>query len=424
MQHTIPLTQITAQIGLQAEEMAGAIETCVHCGFCLAVCPTYQVLGQEMDSPRGRIVLMKSVLEGELNLAEAMPYIDRCLGCLACVTACPSGVRYGELLSPFRAYARGQISAPLSRRVERALVESTLPYPKRFRSAATLGKLVKPFRKALPEKLERMVGLLPEQMPNDHYLPEIVPAEGKRRGRVALLAGCVQQVLDPHINWATVRILARNGVEVVIPKGQVCCGGLLLHTGDHQQARKLAQINLSAFPDDVDYILTNAAGCGSSMKEYPLLFKGLPQEEIANKFADKVRDISEYLAEIELLPTPPLARSMTAAYHDACHLVHAQGIAAEPRKVLGVIPNLTLIEIVDSTTCCGSAGTYNIEQPEIAAELGRRKAENILNSGAEAVVTGNIGCMVQIRTQLQIAGTPMPVFHTIELLDLAYSRAN
>lgn len=421
MQHAIPLAQLEKELGPQLHEMAEAVETCVHCGFCLSVCPTYQVLGEEMDSPRGRIVLMKSVLEGGLDLDEALPYIDRCLGCHACVPACPSGVRYGELLTPFRAYARGQSAAPLQKRLQRTMMEQTLPYPERFRVVASLGRLAKPFRQRLPAFMEPMLGLLPDKLPGYRHLPDVVPAEGERKLRVALLVGCVQQVLEPGINWSTIRVLARNGVEVVIPKGQTCCGGLALHTGDQDKARSLARQNMQVFSEAVDAILTNAAGCGSGMKEYPLLFKGRPEETRALEFAEKVQDISQFLNSLELIPTNPLAQPMKAAYHDACHLAHAQGITVAPRKLLAAVPNLTLLEVADGGMCCGSAGSYNVEQPEIAAQLGRRKAENILASGAQAVITGNIGCMVQLRVHLKAIGKLLPVYHTVEVLDLAYS---
>ena len=234
MQHTIPISSLEKSLGPQAASMAHAVESCVHCGFCLAVCPTYQVLGEEMDSPRGRIVLMKSVLEGEVPLADAAPYIDRCLGCLACVTACPSGVRYGELVTPFRAYARGQDKRPLMQRVQHSLVTQTLPYPARFRPPSLPGSWPRPFSGLLPDELQAMLGMLPDRLPVSKPLPALTPAEGPRRARVALLVGCVQEVLAPEINWATLRVLAKNGVEVVVPPGQGCCGALLLHTGDHR----------------------------------------------------------------------------------------------------------------------------------------------------------------------------------------------
>jgi glycolate oxidase iron-sulfur subunit len=422
MQHTIPVSQLVERVGPQVEAMAGAIEACVHCGFCLAVCPTYQVLGEEMDSPRGRISLMKTVLEGDLSAQEAMPYIDRCLGCLACVTACPSGVRYGELVSPFRAYAKQHTPRRLAEKVQHRLIKETLPYPGRFRPAAALGRLARPLSAALPQEMRGMLELLPGRLPPAPGLPAFTPAVGVRRARVAFLVGCIQQVIAPEINWATLRVLARNGIEVLVPSGQTCCGAILMHTGDYEEARKLAQNNLGVFPEDVDAILTNAAGCGSGMKEYGLLFKGLEDEGSALRFSARVHDVSQFLVNLGLVEPPALSRPVKVAYHDACHLAHAQGITEAPRSLLAAIGDLSLLEINDGGICCGSAGTYNLEQPEIAAELGRRKVENILASGAEVVAAGNIGCIVQIRSQLQSTGKQLPVFHTLELLDMAYSR--
>ncbi len=423
MQHTIAVSRLQKTVGPQLTEMVRAIEACVHCGFCLAACPTYQVMGEEMDSPRGRIVLMKSVLEGEIGLAEAMPYIDRCLGCLGCVPACPSGVRYGDLVTPFRAYARGRVKPSMLRRLQHRLATQTLPYPRRMRAAAVVGRLARPLRKRLPTELGVMLDLLPRQLPPAHPLPALTPAEGPRRARVALLAGCVQQALAPEINWATLRVLAKNGVEVVVPAEQGCCGALLLHTGDQAQARQLARQNLAAFPTDVDAVLTNAAGCGSGMKEYPLLFKDCREAALAEAFAGRVQDVSQFLASLGLVPAPPLPQPLRVAYHDACHLAHAQGVSGAPRQLLSAIPNLTLLEIPDGMMCCGSAGTYNLTQPQLAGELGRRKAAAIHQTGAEAVAAGNIGCMVQIRAQLQALGKLLPVFHTVEILDLAYRQA-
>lgn len=419
MQHHIPVDSL----GPQGEVMAQAVAACVHCGFCLPPCPTYQLLGQEMDSPRGRIVLMKEMLEGNLRMAEAATFVDRCLGCLACVTVCPSGVAYGELLASFRAYEEERRRRPLTERVRRALLNQTLPYVKRFRLAANIGRLGKPLRGLLPTGLAAMVELLPDELPKTQPLPPVVPAQGRRRARVALLAGCVQQVLDPDINWATLRVLSRNNIEVVIPQDQGCCGALAIHSGEAEQARRLARHNLQVFPQDVDAIITNAAGCGSGMREYPLLFKGLPEEAQARAFAAKVCDVSEFLAELGLTQQPPaLRRPLRLAYHDACHLAHAQGVRAAPRALLTAIPNLTLMEIPNGDLCCGSAGTYNLEHPEVARELGERKARNILDTGAEAIASGNIGCLTQLQAHLRSLGRPLPLYHTIQVLDRAYQR--
>ena len=435
MQHTISINEIGAAGSVMAEQ----IEKCVHCGFCLPSCPTYRVLGEEMDSPRGRITLMKAALEGTLPVEQTMPFIDRCLGCVGCVTACPSGVQYGELLMPYRALAEKQRQRGFMDKVTRLMVRETLPFPGRFRAAAVAGRLAQPFRKLLPRQMQSMLALLPAQpLPAAQPLPRLVPAIGPRRARVALLAGCVQQALSPAINQATVRVLARNGVEVVIPGGQGCCGSLMAHNGDDEFARHLARRNLRAFADEapkmpqrsvstasfeqVDAIITNAAGCGSGMREYGLLFAGQPEEATARAFAGRVRDVSAFLDELGLITPPALPQPLRLAYHDACHLAHAQGITSAPRRLLSAIPNVTVLDIPDGEVCCGSAGTYNLEQPEIAAQLGRSKAENILATGAEAVAAGNIGCLVQVRTYLAQLGRPLPLWHTVEVLDQAYSQ--
>lgn len=417
MQHTIPIETL----GPQGPGMAEAVDNCVHCGFCLPTCPTYQVLGEEMDSPRGRIILMKEVLEGELAIEQALPYIDRCLGCMACVTACPSGVSYGHLLAPFRARAEAQRTRPPLDAATRRLVKETLPYPDRFRLAAKAGRLGKLAAAVLPAELRGMVELLPAELPPAQPLPPIYPAVGKRRGRVALLAGCVQQVLAPQINWATLRVLAQNGIETVIPAGQGCCGSLSLHIGESEQARGLARANLRAFPDDVDAIITNAAGCGSGMQEYALLFAGEADCGAAAALGTRVKDITVFLDELGITPPGALPEPLRVAYHDACHLAHAQGVTAQPRRLLAAIPNLQLVEIAESELCCGSAGTYNLEQPELAQQIGVRKARNILATGAQAVVTGNIGCLTQIHTHLELLGRPLPIWHTVQLLDVAYT---
>jgi glycolate oxidase iron-sulfur subunit len=423
MQHTIPVEEI----GPFGQQMAGAVEKCIHCGYCLPTCPTYLVLGEEMDSPRGRIIIMKSVLEGEVPLQEALPYVDRCLGCMNCVSVCPSGVPYGELITPFRSYAQERRHRPVFQQVARSLALNTLPHPDRFRFAARSGRAARPLQGLLPEEFRAMLHLLPDSIPPAQPLPEVFPALGTRRARVALLAGCAQQALAPEINWATLRVLARHGVEVIIPRGQGCCGGLALHAGEMDLARAQATHNLRIFPQDVDAVVTTAAGCGSATKEYPLIFKGSgsTQEdllELAEIFAQKAQDISVFLDLFGVDEPPPLVHPLRLAYHDACHLAHAQGVTEAPRRLLRKIPNLTLVPFLESDLCCGSAGMYNIEQPEIARSLGERKARNILNAGVQAVATGNIGCMIQLRTVLFANQEPMPVWHTMELLDRAYAQ--
>ncbi len=406
----------------QAEEMAAAIEQCIHCGFCLPTCPTYVVLGEEMDSPRGRIFLMKEVLEGGMEVEEVTPFIDCCVGCDACVTSCPSGVRYDELISPFRAHIEERRERRPSDRLLRWLIAQTLPYPRRFRAAARLGSLARPLKRFAPRRAQAMLELLPASPPKSRPLPELHPARGERRARVALLAGCAQQVLAPEINWATLRVLARNGVEVAIPRDQGCCGSLDLHGGRSERAKGHARRNLRAFPSDVDAVITNAAGCGSGISEYGLLFKGSEEEDQARALADRTVDVTVFLHDLGLEPPPPLPDRLELAYQDACHLAHAQAVRSAPRQLLRAIPNLELSEPEDWQLCCGSAGTYNVEQPDVARELGRRKAEALLATGAEAVASGNIGCLTQIEQHLRGLGREMPVMHTIQVLDRAYEQ--
>ncbi len=413
MLHEIP----SDQHGPLARPMTRAIETCVHCGFCLAVCPTYHELGQEMDSPRGRILLMKQVLEGKLSWAAAQPHVDRCLGCLACEPACPSGVPYRDLISPFRALAKKQFKRPLNEKVARWFTSQTVPFPSRFRAAATAGRVGKWFSQLLPDALKPMLELLPPTLPPRQTLPELTPAQGERRARVALLAGCAQQVLDPDINTATIEVLARNGVEVVIPRTQGCCGGLAWHTGALSAAQDFARRNLAAFPADVDAILTNAAGCGSALHEYHLILAGTPDEARADQFRHRVMDVSAFLFKLGIRAKPAgIGQPMKIAYHDACHLANAQNVRCEPRELLRSIPGVELVELANAHLCCGSAGSYNMDQPAIAASLGEQKARAVIATGANVVVSGNIGCLTQLRVHLQKLGSPIAIRHTMQVL--------
>lgn len=406
---------------LRTPEMATAIEKCVHCGFCLAACPTYSLLGEEMDSPRGRIYLMKNVLEEKLSAEDAQPYIDRCLGCMACVPACPSGVEYGDLLVSYRALQEGERRRPPMDALARKLVIETLPYPRRFRLAARTGKIGKALSPALPPAFASMLNLLPEELPPPMPLPPVLPAIGQRRGAVALLPGCVQSALAPEINYAAAQVLAANGVEVHSPPAAGCCGSILLHIGAEQEAREIARRNFSQFPAHVDAIITTAAGCGSGIKDYALLFKGHQDAEPATAFSGRVMDFSAYLAGLGLREAPGFKSERRVVYQDACHLLHAQGIENEPRALLGQIANLRLIEIADAGMCCGSAGTYNIDQPAIADQLGRRKVDSILAAQPDLVVSGNIGCITQLRQQLAQTERPPAVMHIAELLWRAYA---
>ena len=399
--------------------MARAVETCVHCGFCLPACPTSKVLGEEMDSPRGRIVLMKEVLEGTLALEDARLHVDRCLGCLACVSACPSGVAYGDLLVPFRALAE-TAGRWRPARWRRLLLLTTLESPVLFRAAVRLGRLARPGAALLPASLRSMLALLPGRLPASAPLPSLVPAQGPRRARVALLAGCVQQVLDPDINLATLRVLAANGVEVVVPPTQQCCGALALHTGEDARARSRAAALVAAFPTDVDAVVSNAAGCGSAMKEYGDVLRGSEHEAAGRQFGARVRDVAEFLDQLGLIAPPATRAPITVAYHDACHLAHAQKVRRAPRALLAQIPGLRVVEVPDGDTCCGSAGLYNVEHSAIADDLGARKARAIVATGADVVAAGNIGCLVQVATHLARDGVSIPTLHTMQVLDRAY----
>ncbi len=411
MQHKIPVETL----GPLGETMAHAVEACVHCGFCLPTCPTYVVLKEEMDSPRGRIFLMKEVLEGSLPLEEALPYLDRCLACQACVTACPSGVPYGELIGAFRLWSEERRHRPpLEATYRKALLE-VLPYPHRLRPLALLGSKAKPLAQALPlpKALKAPLALLPQGLEGEGEYLEVYPPKGPRRARAGLLLGCAQRALRPSINRATIRVLQANGVEVVIPKGQGCCGALSLHAGDKEGAQGFARATMEAF-QEVEVVLANAAGCGSGMREYPLLFLGTPEEERARAFAEKVKDLSVFLDELGFIPPPPPKRPLRVAYHDACHLAHAQGVREAPRRLLRA-SGVEVLEPKEWELCCGSAGTYNLFQPEIAEALGRRKAENLEATGAELVVTANIGCQTQLAAYLD-----RPILHLAELLELLY----
>jgi glycolate oxidase iron-sulfur subunit len=400
VQHRIPV----ADLGPHGEGMARAVTTCVHCGFCLAACPTYKVMGEEMDSPRGRIMLMKQALEGELRDEDVRPYIDRCLGCLSCETACPSGVTYRELLVPFRARLE-TTSRPWHERAFGATLLSILESPVRFRMAHPAGRLARIVLRKLPtsfapKTIEALLSLLPTTLPPVEPLPAHTDAVGTRRARVALLVGCVQQALRPAINTATIRLLAENGVDVIVPANQGCCGALALHSGHDTRATALAERNRRAFPADVDAIITNAAGCGSAMKE--------------QGYRARVLDIAEFLDALGLKTPLALSTPTRVAYHDACHLSHGQGVRAAPRRLLRQVSNLALVEIEDGELCCGSAGLYNVEHPHTAADLGRRKAAAIAATNPHIVAAGNIGCLTQIATHARI-----PVRHTVEVLAAA-----
>ena len=403
MQHRIPVETL----GDDGPAMARAVSACVHCGFCLPACPTYRVLGEEMDSPRGRIVLMKGVLEGALDAAEAAPYIDRCLGCLACESACPSGVPYRELLEPFRGRLRARRSWWARARL--GVLLRVIESPAAFRLAASVGNLARPLGRMAPTSVNDMLRLLPSRLPPVSTPPAFTPAQGTRRGRVAVMTGCAQSVLRPAITEATVRVLAANGVDVVVPARQGCCGALARHAGDLARGAALAAAHRAGFPNDVDAILTTAAGCGSSMKDHPAS-------------GPAVLDVTEYLDQIGLRGNPRLRRPTTVAYQDACHLTHGQQVTAPPRRLLERIEGVALVPVADAGLCCGSAGLYNLEQPALAADLGRRKAATLIAAGADYVVSGNIGCLTQLQPALGARGVPL--LHTMALLDMAYRTSH
>jgi glycolate oxidase iron-sulfur subunit len=383
------------------------IRDCVHCGFCLPTCPSYAVFEEEMDSPRGRIVLMRiGHEEGSEVSREMTVHLDRCLGCMACVTACPSGVQYDRLIERARPQIERNGVRTRRERLLRTGIFALFTHPGRLRAAVPFMALQQ--RLKLPVPFAKLAPKVPLRAAT-RRLPEVTPARGTRRGRIAFMQGCVQRVFFGDVNEATVRVLAAEGWEVHAPRSPRCCGALQLHTGVEDEARALARATIAAY-EGFDHVVVNVAGCGSAMKEYGYLFEG---EERAEAFAAKVLDVHELLAahepQAERRPLP-----MKVAYHDACHLAHAQQVRAEPRAVLGGIPELELLEPAGWELCCGSAGIYNLVQPEAAAELGRRKAANLDATGAEAIAAANPGCAIQIAAYLE---REVPIFHPMTLLD-------
>lgn len=419
-----------------AQELLGQ---CVHCGFCLPACPTYQLWHEEMDSPRGRIYLMKMARDGNAQALNAsmVQHFDRCLGCMACTTACPSGVDYGKLIETTRAQVERNYKRSFMDRMHRALIFTVFPHPGRLRVLSIftwtyertgLRWLLHKSRliKVLPARLQQMESLLPPvtlRMITSH-MPARIPAAGKARRRVGLMLGCVQRVFFEHVNAATARVLSAEGCDVYIPPEQGCCGALMTHTGRENEALVAARKLIDSFePLNLDYIAINAAGCGSNVKEYGhLLRDDAAYAKRAKAFSDKCRDISELLAELE----PQSVRHplpFRVAYQDSCHLLHAQRIGRPPRDLLKSIPGMEVIELPD-TGCCGSAGIYNLIEPATAHELGERKARTIVDSGAQALVSGNPGCLLQLAMELRRMGREIPTFHLIELLDASITNTN
>jgi glycolate oxidase iron-sulfur subunit len=444
------------------ERVRSAVKDCVHCGFCLPACPTYSLWGEEMDSPRGRIYLVSQLLDGAPLTPAAGEHFDRCLGCMACMTACPSGVQYDQIIEAAREWtesAGGEVSGheaaarlrpagvapggavpgaqrPLRERVTRSAIFALFPYPERLRLAlAPLRALQRTgadwvlVRSGLVGRFspaaEQALRLAPPAARGSAAgrLPERVAARGARRAVVGMLTGCVQSVFFPRVNEATARVLAAEGCDVIIPRSQGCCGALSLHSGRAAEAAGFAQRTIETFEAaGVDAIVVNSAGCGSAMKEYERLLAGSPAwASRAGALSARVRDLAEFLADLgpaaERHPVP-----VRAAYHDACHLGHAQRITEAPRALLRGIPSLELVELRDAGVCCGSAGVYNLLQPDAARELGRRKADSVSASGASLLISANPGCTLQISASLSSQGVTMRTAHTAEVLDASINR--
>lgn len=415
----------------------GVLDSCVHCGFCLNTCPSYRVIGKETDSPRGRIYLMNGINQGQATLdATTIEHFDSCLGCLACVSACPSGVQYDQLISATRPQVERNYKRPFGDRLIRNLIFNLFPYPWRLR-------LLLPFlwlyQNCGLQKLVQGTGLLSRFFPRlgamesilprvtrasfaDNY-PTEISAQGQKRYRVGVILGCVQRLFFSPVNEATVRVLIANGCEVVIPKSQGCCAALPAHQGQTDQAQAIARQMIDSFADaEVDYIIINAAGCGHTLKEYHhILGDDTAYIDKAKNFVSKVRDINEFLMEVGLTQDlNPVTEQLTpVVYQDACHLLHGQKISAQPRQLIQQIPHLELREPLDAALCCGSAGVYNMLQPAIAEELGQQKVTNLCQTGAKLIVSANPGCSLQIQKHLQQQGESLAVIHPIQLLDLS-----
>ncbi|MGQ9838262.1 MAG: (Fe-S)-binding protein [Cyanobacteriota bacterium] len=415
------------------------IDACVHCGFCLTTCPSYRVIGKETDSPRGRIYQMDALNQGQISLSPAtVSHFDSCLGCLACVTACPSEVQYDRLIAATRSQIERNYPRSLWDRLYRQLIFTVFPYPERLRpllwplwlyQQMGVSAWIRKGLEKLSPRLAAMEALLPplqaQQLLPKHY-PERIPAVGKRRFRVGLVLGCVQRLFSPQVNEASIRVLTGNGCEVVIPPLQGCCAALPHHQGQLQQAQSLARQMIDSFApyaSELDAILINASGCGHTLKEYGhILGKDPVYQEKAARFALQVKDIQEFLAQVGLTaPLHPLQpEPLVLVYQDACHMLHGQRLSQEPRQLLRQIPGVELRDPLDAALCCGSSGVYNLLQPKVAAELGSQKVQNLLNTGAQGIVSANIGCRLQIQKHLHIQGKQgIPVVHPMELLDQA-----
>ncbi|MGD1717058.1 (Fe-S)-binding protein [Dapis sp. BLCC M172] len=412
------------------------IDTCVHCGFCLSTCPSYRVIGKEMDSPRGRIYAMDAINKGEASFNQTTSqHFDTCLGCLACVTTCPSGVQYDKLIAATRPQVERNIPRSLPDKLIRNLIFNLFPYPNRLRPLLIplfvyqklgISKLIRGSKllEKISPRLAAMESILPEITVDsfDNNYPTIVPAQGEKRYRVGLILGCVQRIFFSPVNMATIRVLTANGCEVVIPKSQGCCAALPEHQGQTEQAHTMAKQMIDSFANTgVDAVIINAAGCGHTLKEYGHILQDDSEYcEKAKEFSNQVKDVQEFLANVGLtskLSSLTEDEELNIVYQDACHLLHGQKISLEPRKLLQQIPGVKLREPIDAALCCGSAGIYNMLQPEIADELGQQKAENLLNTGAELIASPNPGCSLQIKKHLELQGKKMTLMHPMELLD-------
>jgi glycolate oxidase iron-sulfur subunit len=392
------------------------LRSCVHCGFCTATCPTYQILGDELDSPRGRIYLIKDMLENDRPAdAKTVKHIDRCLSCLACMTTCPSGVHYMHLVDHARAHIEKTYKRPLFERILRNTLAAILPYPGRFRVALLGAKIARPFRGLIPDvRLRAMLDMAPKTIPpvsrNDDA--QVFPAKGEKRMRVALMTGCAQKALNTDINDATIRLLTRLGCEVVVAKGAGCCGALVHHMGREEESHRFAAANIRAWQKEMpDAIVINTSGCGTTVKDYGHMFRNDPLAEDAAAISAKALDVTELLEK--LAPRAAAPAKLRVAYHAACSLQHGQKIKAAPKSLLKNA-GFEVVEPKDPHLCCGSAGTYNLMQPAISAELKRRKVTTLETTKPDVIAAGNIGCMMQIGT-----GTDIPIVHTVELIDWA-----
>ncbi len=418
MQTNFSLAQLANPDTAETEKI---LRACVHCGFCTATCPTYVLLGDELDSPRGRIYLIKDMLERDaVPGAEVVKHVDRCLSCLSCMTTCPSGVHYMHLVDHGRKHIEEHYRRPLMDRALRTLLVWVLPRPALFRWALRGARLGRPFAGLLRGRLRAMLALAPPAIPAPSPVdrPQVFPAEGSRRARVALLNGCAQTVLDPGINEATIRLLTRHGVEVVVARGAGCCGALTHHLGREAPALRAAKANVAAWIREadgagLDAVIINTSGCGTTVKDYGFMLRtDAAWADKAARVSALAKDVSEFMIDLGLMP-PSREIDLTVAYHAACSLQHGQKITRQPKALLAAA-GFTVVDVPESHLCCGSAGTYNLLQPELAGALRDRKAANIVRTEADIVAAGNLGCMVQIGSAVE-----KPIVHTVELLDWA-----